>query len=228
MTEATYRAIELAASDGHSFKAWRADPDNKPAGGVVVLHAIYGLTTHIGDVCARWAEAGYAAIAPQLYDRIGKDLVFAYDGDGPEAGTACYGKLSEPEILADIAACADALPAGAPRIISGFCTGGTWAWVASARQRFDAQVNFYGSHVFSEKLAEKPQCPTILHYGDADHVVPLPDVEAIRATHPGVRVEIYPGGGHAFFNPEQSRYHAQNAHRVWQNSLEFLEGALSH
>jgi carboxymethylenebutenolidase len=221
-----YRSIEIVAADRHRLKAWRADPDGVPRGGVVVLHAIYGLTSHIGDVCSRWASAGYTAVAPQLYDRIGEDLVFPYDGEGPAAGTECYGKLEEPSILADITACAAALPTGVPRIISGFCTGGTWAWVAAAKQCFDAQVNFYGSHVFTLKLAEKPQCPTVMHYGDSDHIAPLADIEAIRAAHPDVLVHVYPGGGHAFFNPEQNRYHAANAEHAWANSLAFLDSVL--
>jgi carboxymethylenebutenolidase len=109
--------------------------------------------------------------------------------------------------------------------VSGYCTGGTWAWVASAKQSFDAQVNFYGSHV-AQKLDLHPRCPTVMHYGDKDHVVPVPDIERIQAANPGVLIHIYPSGGHAFFNPEQENYDAGHAALAWKRSLEFLERSL--
>ena len=218
--------ITLTAADGHKLEAWRSDPAGKPKGGVVVLHAIYGLTSHIGDVCDRWAASGYAAIAPALYDRLGKGLVHAYTGDGPAAGTKCYSSLGETQILADVAACSAAFGDGVPRVISGFCTGGTWAWVAATRQRFDAQVNFYGSHVATRVFDLEPRCPTVMHYGDTDHVVPMPDVERIRARHPAALVHVYPNAGHAFLNPEQANHDAAAAALAWQRSLAFLSERL--
>ena len=35
--------ISVTASDGHQLDAWRSDPDGSPKGGIVILHAIYGL-----------------------------------------------------------------------------------------------------------------------------------------------------------------------------------------
>ena len=213
--------ITLTASDGHRLAAWRADPNADANGGIVLLHAIFGLTGHMGDVCDMFAEAGYAAVAPALYDRIGKNIVHGYGADGREAGRRSYGALDAAQILADIAACAAALRPAGPVAVSGFCTGGTWAWVAAAGLDFDAQVNFYGSHV-PARLDYVPKCPTIMHYGDADRVVPLADIEKIRAAHPDVTVHIYPGAGHAFFNPEQESYDAAATASAFNRSIDFL------
>lgn len=216
------RKIQLQSSDGNTFDAWRADPSGAVKGGIIVLHAIYGLTDHIGNVCEQWSDAGYAAIAPSLFDRSGRGQVFGYDPDGAAAGAKCYGGLAREDVLADIAACSAALPGAKSKIISGFCTGGTWAWIASAIMPFDAQVNFYGSHVVANRdLA--PLCPTIMHYGDADHVVTVPEIGKIRTAQTGVTIHIYPGGGHAFFNPEQDRYNESAAAAAWENSLSFLD-----
>ena len=84
------RKIKLTAADDHSLDAWRADPDTKAKGGIVVLHAVYGLTDHIGDVCQVYADNGYAAIAPALYDRIEANIVHPYTQDGVEAGRQSY------------------------------------------------------------------------------------------------------------------------------------------
>jgi len=218
------RSLRLTAADGHHFEIARADPAGAPKGGVIVLHAIYGLTTHIAHVCDLWAEAGYAAIAPAHFDRVGPGRVFGYAPEGADAGRTCYAATSEANILAEIAACRDALADAGPVVVSGFCTGGSFAWVASAKlDGIAAQVNFYGSHVASRHLDLHPRCPTIIHYGDHDHVVPIADVERIRSANPGIELHIYPGAGHAFFNPEQSHHDPAAAALAWQRSLEFLE-----
>ena len=214
----------LTAADGHAFEAWRADPADSAGaarGGIVILHAVYGLTGHIGDVCRMFADGGYAAIAPALYDRTGKDIVHPYSAEGVQAGRASYGKLSEDDILADVAACVAALRPAGRVAVSGFCTGGTWAWISAAALDVDAAVIFYGSQV-PDHLQRAPQCPTILHYGDKDRIVPMPDVERIRAAHPDLPLHVYPGGQHAFFNPEQASYDEPAAETALGRSLAFL------
>jgi len=215
--------VRLAAADGHRFTAWRSEPAGRAKGGIVVLHAVYGLALHIGDVCDRWAEAGYSAIAPALFDRVGRGQVHPYNATGGEAGRKYFAALGEAQILADVAACRDALRGAGKVAISGFCSGGSWAWTASARLDFDAQVNFYGSHV-PARLDQTPRCPTIMHYGDSDHVVPMEKIALIRATHPAVTIHVYPGAKHAFLNPEQTAaYSAAAAPLAWQRSVEFLD-----
>ena len=214
--------IELTAADGHRFSAWQADPTVPTKGGVVVLHAVYGAAAHMGEVCARWAAAGYRALAPALFDRLGPGLVFPYSQAAE--GVKRYASLSEAQIFADIAAAAKAANPKGLAVISGFCTGGTWAWraAASSALNFAAQVNFYGSHI-PAFLDLVPRCPTILHYGDSDHIVPLASVQAIAARHPGTEMHIYPGAGHAFENVEQATYNAAAGDLAWSRSVAFLE-----
>ena len=214
--------ITLTADDDHRLAAWRADPETDIKGGIVVLHAVYGLTDHMGDVCQAFADNGYAAIAPALYDRIETDIVHPYTREGVEAGKESYAVLGRQAFVADVEACETALRAAGRVAISGFCTGGTWAWQAAASFGFDASVIFYGSHV-AARLDVQPNCPTIMHYGDSDVIVPMPDVERIRAANPDVTVHVYPGGGHAFFNPDQASYDAAAASLALQRSIAFLD-----
>jgi carboxymethylenebutenolidase len=217
--------ITLAAEDGHTLTAWLAEPQGDAKGGVVVLHAVYGATPHMGDVCAKWAQAGYRAVAPALFDRLEQGLVFPYSA--PAEGGKRYAALSEDQIFADIrAAAAKANPDG-PAVISGFCSGGTWAWRAAAREdmTFAAHATFYGSHI-AQHIELTPRCPTILHYGTADHVVPLATVEEIAVRHPEAEVHVYPGAGHAFFNPAQETYNAEAAALAWERTVGFLEQTL--
>lgn len=221
---ATSGKIEITSADGHKFTAWRADPAGTPKGGIVILHAVYGLTTQMGDVCARWADAGYTAIAPAVFDRIKRDIVHPYTADGVKAGTQTYVDVGETKILADVQAAAAAAGPPGRVAMSGFCTGGTWSWAAAAKFNFAAQVNFYASHVHTPEFFElNPKCPTIMHYGDADMVVPMPQIERIRARHPSVEMHIYPGAPHAFLNPDQASYKAEAAALAWPRSIAFMD-----
>jgi carboxymethylenebutenolidase len=215
---------ELTGVDGHRLSVWRAAPAGALKGGIVVLHAVYGLTNHMGDVCARWAQTGYLAIAPALFDRRDRAAVLPYTADGVVAGSRFFASLTREEIFQDIETCARA--AGPPdRVaISGFCTGGTWAWKAAAAMSFAAQVNFYGSHVFhGENIDLSPLCPTIMHYGDCDHVVSPAEIERIRIKHPMVDMRVHTGAGHAFMNPEQPGFNAGASERAWASSIGFLD-----
>jgi len=214
--------ITLAAADGHTFSAWRSDPAQAGRGGIVLLHAVYGLSNHMGDVCDQFASRGYAAIAPALFDRIGRNIVHPFTAEGAAAGNLSYKSLSRAQILADVSACEAALRRRGGVAICGFCTGGTWAWVGAAELAFDAQVNFYGSHVPAH-LAFAPRCPTVMHYGDSDQFVPMDDIDRIRAAHPEVLIHVYPGGKHAFFNPEQQSYDAAHAELALERSIAFLD-----
>lgn len=219
--------ISVTAEDGHVLAAWQSLPAGRPAGGIIFLQAIYGLTPHLGDVCDWFAVDGFAAIAPALYDRTERDRVFPYDREGMLAGTAFRENLTEPTVASDVRACADVLKQATDKVaISGFCTGGTWAWICASALPFDAAAIFYGSDVY-ENLDRAPLCPTLLHYGDRDHVVPVQKVEAIRDRYPDCAFHLYPRAGHAFFNPEQEHYDRAAAQLAHERTVAFLNHTFS-
>jgi carboxymethylenebutenolidase len=209
----------LLATDGHSLDAWICEPAGVSRGGVVVLHAVYGLTDHMGLVCERWAAGGYTAVAPALFDRLQPNLVHPYATPGE--GTKSYNALTERQIFDDILAATDAAGGLARTAISGFCTGGTWAWKAGAAMDFPVQVNFYGSAIPS-LLDLTPRSPTILHFGDSDHIVPLDQLRIIAARHPKVELRVYPKAGHAFENSDQSTFDRAACDLAWGRSIAFM------
>ena len=58
------RAFEV---NGKTFSGYLAIPKNGSGPGVVVLHAWWGLTEPFQRVCDRLAQAGFVALAPDLY-----------------------------------------------------------------------------------------------------------------------------------------------------------------
>src|SRR2546421_9789424 len=54
-------------ADGRTISAYLAVPEHGSGPGVVVLHAWWGLTQPFRQVCDRLGEAGFVALAPDLY-----------------------------------------------------------------------------------------------------------------------------------------------------------------
>ena len=68
----------IVSKDGFDFGAYEAMPSGKPKGGVVVLQEIFGVNKHVRQVVDEYAVAGYAAIAPQIFDRVERDVELGY------------------------------------------------------------------------------------------------------------------------------------------------------
>jgi carboxymethylenebutenolidase len=123
----------LTASDAHKLGAYRADPAGAPGGRVVVIQEIFGVTSHIRNVCDRLAAAGYAAIAPALFDRIQPDFESGYSPAEVASARELAMKRDWNAIRLDTKAAYDALKGAGPIAIVGFCMGGSVAFLAPPR-----------------------------------------------------------------------------------------------
>jgi carboxymethylenebutenolidase len=72
-------------ADGRTISAYLAVPEQGSGPGVVVLHAWWGLTEPFRHVCDRLAEAGFVALAPDLYR--GKTTASASRWEAPTRST---------------------------------------------------------------------------------------------------------------------------------------------
>ena len=85
--------IELTASDGHTFQAWRADPPGKPKAGIVVVQEIFGLNEHIRKMAEGFGYDGYLAMAPALFDRIKPGIELGYGEEDVAKGKELRAKM---------------------------------------------------------------------------------------------------------------------------------------
>ncbi|MCS5687877.1 MAG: dienelactone hydrolase family protein, partial [Acidimicrobiales bacterium] len=74
--------VQLTTVDGNSLNAYKAEPDGSTKGAVVVIQEIFGVNDHIRNVTDGYAEQGYLAIAPALFDRVRPGVELEYDQDG--------------------------------------------------------------------------------------------------------------------------------------------------
>lgn len=50
--------IQLTASDGFELNAYRAEPEDTPRGGVVLLGEVWGINHWVRSMADRWAAEG--------------------------------------------------------------------------------------------------------------------------------------------------------------------------
>ena len=176
---------------------------------------------HMRSVCDQFADAGYAVIAPALFDRTERGVELGYGEADRKRGIALRSEVPNEGAMADVAAAAAAL--GAPALgIVGYCWGGTIAWWGATRsKRFEAAVGWYGGGIAATR-EEPPHCAVQLHFGAEDHGIPLADVEAIRASQPGVEIYVYQGAGHGFGCDERESYDADATAHAQSRTLDFL------
>ena len=218
------QTITLTAADGHSLSAYQAGMADATRA-LVVVQEIFGVNHHIRAVVDGFADAGYLAIAPALFDRAERGVELEYTAEGGQRGMALRGAVPPEGALADLLACADALGRQTVGII-GYCWGGALVWAAATQTtRFAAAVGWYGGGIAATKDA-RPNCPVQLHFGADDDHIPQSDVAAIRVAQPGVELFVYDGAGHGFGCSERSSYNARATALAQERSLAFLQHGL--
>jgi carboxymethylenebutenolidase len=210
----------LMARDGHEFSAYLARAAGTPRGAVVVLQEIFGVNAHIRAVVEQYADAGFLAIAPALFDRIGRNLELGYAPKDMEQGTGYRLQVDEGKALLDIGAAINVVRHAGRVALVGYCWGGQLTWIGAAALPVNAAVGYYTSRVW-EKLDRVPACPILLHYGERDQNIPLARIEEVRAACPQAQVHIY-AADHGFNCDARASYDAPSAALAWQRTQDFL------
>ena len=216
--------IRLTAADGFELGAYRARPEGTPRGGVVVVQEIFGVNAHIRSVCDGYAEAGYLAVAPAIYDRIESDAQLGYTPDDVARGREIRAECDMANVIADVTAAADTAveggPGGGKAGIVGYCWGGQIVYVAACRlgDKLSCASGYYGGGIVPF-LGEAPAVPLLLHFGTEDASVPLSDSEQIGAAYPEVAIHLYEGAGHGFNCDMRASYHAEAAALALERTL---------
>ena len=214
--------LTLTAGDGHSLGAYRADASGTARGGIVVLQEIFGVNTHIREVCDGFAADGFTCIAPALYDRSSqKDCDLGYTADTMAIGRALREEFSWDDSVKDVAAAVAVLAGEGLKVGTvGFCWGGTISFLAGTRLDVSAAVVYYGGQIVPYK-EEKARCPMLMHFGEHDAGIPLSDVDQIKAAHPDAVVHIY-DAGHGFNCDHRGSYDEAASKLARQRTMELF------
>lgn len=203
----------------------RAGRGFQPGPGVIVIQEWWGLVDHIKSVCDRFADAGFVALAPDVYhgqttkspDEAGK-LMMALRID--EAEQDISGAI---QYLLDH----DAVTGDKVGIV-GFCMGGALAlYAATKNSNVAACVVFYGIHPNVKPDLPNLNAPVLGIYAEKDGFV-TPDVvrqleQQLKSLGKQVETHIYPQTDHAFFNDTRPEvYNAEASADAWQRTIDFF------
>ena len=237
---------EVMVPNGASapMPAYMARPD-KPGRypTIIVVNEIFGIHAWIKDMCRRWAQEGYVAIAPAFFYRAGDPSQLTdYAQIRPIVATAKAAQV-HGDIGATLAWLGKQTFASKGKSgITGWCWGGTPVWMSAAEQpRIGAGVAFYGRMVppgppkptdpppsdptrkYPVDIAGKLKAPVLGLYGGKDQGIPVATVEQMRAAlaaagNTSSQIIVYPEADHGFFADYRPTYNEAAAKDAWARS----------
>ena len=214
---------QLTSSDGFTLGAYEALPEGKPKAGVVVIQEIFGVNSHIRKVIDAYAAEGYAAIAPQIFDRVERDVELGYEDQAEfdKGLKLAFEDLKMEETLKDLQAAVDAASAHGKVGVVGYCFGGLLTWLSACDlSGVSAASAYYGGGIAGE-AERSARCPVMMHFGEKDAHIPMSDVEKVRKAQPEVQVFVY-DAGHGFNCNHRESYDAAATARAKERTLTFF------
>jgi carboxymethylenebutenolidase len=214
---------ETFEGDGLEVDAFVARPDDvEKAPAVIIVHEWWGLNPHIEDVAQRFAEAGFIAVAADLFE--GKTTK-----DAREA-SRLMGALKQEDGLARLQVVLKRLRA-TPEVtgvgVIGFCMGGSYALLLACEAKVDASAPFYGDPPADTAIIGNLSCPVLFIGAEKDQWITVEKMNrldaALRQYGKEGEVRIYKGVDHAFFNDTRPEvYSRADAEDAWKRVIEFF------
>lgn len=221
--------VEFSANGG-TAPGYLAVPESGRGPATILLQEWWGLEPHIRDVCDRFAQAGFLALAPDLYR--------GETTEQPDEAQQKMMALSMDQAEKDMRGAVDFLVGhegfeGSGVGSVGFCLGGGLSvWAATANPKVDAVVTYYYVMPHGKPDFSKIHAPVLGHFGTADDFVSVDDAKGLlqELRDAGVEAdfEFYEGAGHAFFNDTNrlGTYDPEAARRSWERTTDFLRAQL--
>lgn len=217
--------------DGNnSFGCYVAEPEGKAKAAIVVIQEIFGVNAGIRRKADKLAEAGYLALAPDLFWQLDRGIELDPDIEKEmNEALELMQKFDQDAGVRDIEATIKYARSehGVEKVGAvGYCLGGRLAYMTAARTDADATVGYYAVGI-DELLREKEAIanPLMLHIPEEDHFV---DKETQRAMHKGlddhskVTLYDYPGMDHGFATEFGDRRNEENANEADRRTMEFF------
>jgi carboxymethylenebutenolidase len=192
--------------------------------GVLVVHDCYGLLPHVRQRCDWLAEAGFVALAPDLFD--GRTATTQEFADRLSAGLDI---VRARGLLATAATQLLARPKVRPQRVGavGFGPGGRLALLAATTGTLDAVVAYYA--VLGAEERSLVPCPVLLHLtgGPSEQAAETRSfIRDLRASGTEVTARTWSGVPAGFANADRPGYVEPVTIASWVETAGFLAGHL--
>ncbi|MBV1884463.1 MAG: dienelactone hydrolase family protein [Pseudomonadales bacterium] len=231
--------IKFPIPGGLEMTGWicRPDASSKPAPAVLVVHEILGLIDNLKPILRRFADNGYVALCPQLFDKPGFKAICV-------AKTVYSMMSAQGSSVDDMQAAIDYLKVqdnvDENKLgVAGFCFGGGFALVMGLSPDIKASAPYYGTcPTFLKKIEDS--CPVIASYGGKDLSM-LTQIKPLKRALENANIEhevnVYPNAGHSYMvkqkepsigskllqmSPMRITYKHDEAEESWEKMLAFF------
>ena len=220
MAAAELETVTIRSPSGRSARGALALP-KAPGPAILLLHEWWGLNDQIKSVARELAEAGYLALALDLYD--GKVAT-----DAETAGKH-MGALDRAVAMDLMGAAIDWLrqhPKCSGKVGTvGWCMGGGLALDASVARPVDATVVYYGRVDHPPAELQQLKGPVQGHFAERDawidHAMVDPFAAAMKKAGKTLDLHWYEAD-HAFGNPTGANFQKPESERAWRRTLDFF------
>jgi carboxymethylenebutenolidase len=202
---------------------------------VLLVSEIFGLHEHVRDLARRLGKAGYAVIAPDYFYRAGDPSKLADASQIMPIVAKATWPQQKSDSNAAIAWLARQSFADTKRLgVTGFCWGGTVAWLMATEPGVKAAVAWYGRLRRKDpptderwgpiEGAAELKAPVLGLYGALDKGIPVADVEAMRAAlkaagRSDCEIVLYEDADHGFNADYRPSYNEKDARDAWGRML---------
>jgi len=214
--------INFKRPDGKDGAGYLALPGRANAPGIVVIQEWWGVQDQIRGICDRLAAAGYAALAPDLYNGV---TVPYHDPDAANREMSSLDFLGATDQM--VRGAAQFLKRSGGKVgLTGFCLGGAVTIIGAVRvPELAAGVCFYG---IPPKAAADPaqlKIPLQGHFANEDDWCTPAAVDGFEAAckAAGKSAEIFRyAAKHGFVNEQRPDVHERKcAEEAWGRMLGF-------
>ena len=211
--------------DRQEITGYLARPATACGSAVLVIHEWWGLNDNIRTMARRLADAGYLALAVDLYEgEVAEDRETARRLATRAREQTARGEENLRQALAYLRR-----ELGAEKVgVIGWCFGGGWSLATALDEPdgIDATVIYYGRLVTDPAELAPLRSPVLGIFGALDGGIPVATVREFEAALAGLgkeaAIHVYEGADHAFANPTGTRYQPEAAEDAWAKTVAFF------
>jgi len=222
----------ITAPDGAgSFACHVALPEVTPAPAIIVVQEIFGVNRFIQEMCRRYAQLGYVAVAPDIFwrEKPGIELTDQTQEEWQQA----FGHMQAYDQAVgtkDLIAVEEALrghgSVNGTIGVTGYCLGGRMCVKLGMATDVDAIASYYGVG-FDDCLEDLTTTgtPVLFHIAENDKYMQgeaRDRLLKVAAGNPALSAFIHPGADHAFARTLGGHYDPHAAGLADMMTADFL------